>query len=123
MNALTQHHIRKAALEVKAYNPLANVFVPEEPDWQDVVNTQAILLMRDCAEQETAERMTNGFELLLERRAQIVQCVADAYAAIQRRWPEPDARRDELCALGAEILRIVMDELRGVAEFKLNREE
>lgn len=123
MNALTQHHIRKAALDVKAHNPLADVFVPEEPDWQDVLNAQAYLLLRDCAEQDQCESIVNDFEILLEQRAELVRRTADAWAAIRRRWPDAVARRDELAALGADLLRLVMADLRKVAEFELEREK
>lgn len=123
MNALTQHHIRKAALEVKAHNPMSNVYVPEEPDWQDVVDAKTHWLLDECGRERMAELYADAFEALMQRRGEIINRTADAWAAINRRCLDAQARKDELAALGADVLRIVTEDLRKVAEFELEREK
>lgn len=125
MNALTQHYIRKAALEVKAHNPMSNVYVPEEPEWKDVVDAKTLSLLYECSSESTAELYADVFEVLDQRRSEIIFRAADAWAAINRRWQHDakEARKDELAALGAEVLRMVTEDLRKFAEFELEREK
>lgn len=123
MNALTQHYIRQAALEVQAHNPMANVFVPEEPEWQEVVDAKAMQLLADCSRLDMSRLYAESFEVLMGKRAEILQRASDTWAAINRRWPDAEARRNELAALGAEVLRLVTEELRVVAEYELGKGE
>ena len=123
MNALTQYHIRQAALEAQLFNPMANVFVPDEPDWKDVVDAKVCVLLNDCARRsDMAALYADSHEVLLQRTAEILHRTGEAYAAMQRRWSDDKARKDELAALGADLLRIVMEDLRGVAVYELERE-
>ncbi|MGL4559594.1 MAG: hypothetical protein ACRCV5_19010 [Afipia sp.] len=125
MNALTQHYIRKAALEVKAHNPAADVYVPEEPEWKDVVDAKTLSLLSECSSESTAELYADVFEVLGQRRSEIIFRAADAWAAINRGWQHDanEARKDELAALGADVLRMVTEDLRKFAEFELEREK
>ena len=122
MKALTTYHIRKAALEVQAFNPAAEVYIPDEPSWEDVIDDATKAALLDCHREQSAKEAADGFEALLERRAEILNLTANAYAAMKRRWPDNEARRDELCALGADVLRICMEEMRNIAVFELERE-
>lgn len=122
MNALTLHHLRKAALEIKSHNPASDVFVPDAPDWDDVLDAKTNALLAECSRERMAELYADAFEVLMQRRGELVMRVADTWAAINLRWPDANARKDELAALGADVLRLVTEELRAVAKFELERE-
>lgn len=123
MNPLTTHYIRKAALEVAAHNPAANVFIPEAPDFGEVVAEKARQMLIECADLATAERLVNDHEMILEQQGQIVARVAEALHAIATRSWDQEARKNEMAALGADILRIVFDRMEAVAIQELEREE
>lgn len=123
MNPLTTHYIRKAALEFAAHNPAANVFVPEAPDFGEVVAEKARQMLIECADLATAERLVNDHEMILEQQSQIVARVAEALHAIATRSWDQEARKNEMAALGADILRIVFDHMEAVAIRELEREE
>ena len=123
MNALTQHYIRKAALEVSAHNQAANVYVPEEPDYADVVSEKTRKMLIECTSQAKAEYLVNDYELILEAQAEIVSRVAEAFYAIGTRSWDAESRKDEMAALGADILRIVFYRMEAVAIRELEREE
>lgn len=123
MNPLTTHYIRKTALEIKAHNPAANVFVPEAPDFGEVVAEKARQMLVECSDLATAERMVNDHEMILEQQGQIVARVAEALHAIATRSWDAEARKNEMSALGADVLRIVFDRMEAVAIRELEREE
>lgn len=123
MNALEIYHIRKAALEVRAHNPASTVFVPEAPDYAEVVAEKARQMLIECTDLIKAERMVNDYELILEDQGKIVARVAEAFHAIATRSWDAEARKDALAALGADVLRIVFDRMEAVALRELEREE
>lgn len=123
MNPLTTHYIRKAALEVAAHNPAAIVFVPEAPDFGEVVAEKARQMLIECTDLVTAERLVNDHEMILEQQGQIVARVAETLHAIATRSWDQEARKNEMAALGADILRIVFDRMEAVAIRELEREE
>ena len=123
MNPLTTHYIRQAALEVAAHNPAANVFVPEAPDFSEVVAEKAHQMLIECADLATAERVVNDHEMILEQQGQIVARVAEALHAIATRSWDAEARKNEMAALGADVLRIVFDCMEAAALRELEREE
>ena len=122
MNALTTHYIRKAALEVRAHNPALDVYIPEEPEYAEVVAEKAKQMLIACTDVAKADQLVNDYELILEQQGQIVARVAETLNAITIRSWEPEARRNELAALGADILRIVFERVEGVAIIELERE-
>lgn len=122
MNTLTQHYIRKAALEFRAHNQAANVYVPEEPDYADVVSEKTRQMLIECTSQAKAEYLVNDYELILEAQAEIVSRVAEAFYAIGTRSWDAESCKDEMAALGADILRIVFLRMERVALIELERE-
>ena len=122
MNALTQHNIRKAALELRAHGNRLDVFVPEEPDYQEVVAEMARQMMIQCTKRKQAQRMADD-ELILEQQGQIIARVAETFNAIATRSWDAESRKDEMAALGADILRIVFTRIEAVAARELEREE
>ena len=122
MNALTQHYIRKAAMEVKANNPAVDVYVPEAPDYAEVVAEKARQMLIECTSQAKAEYLVNDYELILEAQAEIVSRVAEAFYAIGTRSWDAESRKDEMAALGADILRIMFLRMERVALIELERE-
>ncbi len=122
MNALTQHYIRKAALELRAHGNRLDVFVPEEPDYQEVVAEMARQMMIQCTKRKQAQRMADD-ELILEQQGQIIARVAETFNAIATRSWDAESRKDEMAALGADILRIVFTRIEAVAARELEREE
>lgn len=123
MNPLTTHYIRKAALEVAAHNPAVDVYIPEATDFGEVVAEKARQMLIECADLATAERLVNDHEMILEQQGQIVARVAEALHAIATRSWDQEARKNEMAALGADILRIVFDRMEAVAILELEREE
>ncbi len=122
MNALTQHYIRKAALELRAHGNRLDVFVPEGPDYQEVVAEMARQMMIQCTKRKQAQRMADD-ELILEQQGQIIARVAETFNAIATRSWDAESRKDEMAALGADILRIVFARIEAVAARELEREE
>lgn len=123
MNPLTTHYIRKAAIEVAAHNPAVDVYIPEAPDFGEVVAEKARQMLIECADLATAERLVNDHEMILEQQGQIVARVAESLHAIATRSWDAEARKNEMAALGADILRIVFDRMEAVAIQELEREE
>ncbi len=123
MNPLTTHYIRKAALEVAAHNPAVDVYIPEAPDFGEVVAEKARQMLIECADLATAERLVSDHEMILEQQGQIVARVAETLHAIATRSWDQEARKNEMAALGADILRVVFDRMEAVAIRELEREE
>jgi len=122
MNALAQHYIRKAALEVKAHNPASTVFVPEEPDYAEVVAELARQMLISCTDLSRADRAVNDYEVILEQQGQIIARVAEAFNAVTTRSWDDKSRKDEMAALGADILRIVFSRFEAISIIELERE-
>ena len=123
MNPLTTHYIRKAALEVAAHNPAVDVYIPEAPDFGEVVAEKARQMLIECSDLATAERLVSDHEMILEQQGQIVARVAETLHAIATRSWDQEARKNEMAALGADILRVVFDRMEAVAIRELEREE
>lgn len=123
MNALALYHIRKAALEVRAHNPASTVYVPEATDYAEVVAEKTRQMLVECTDLINAERMADDYELILEDQGNIIARVAETMHSIATRSWDSEARKNEMAALGADILRIVFDRMEAVAIRELEREE
>ena len=122
MSALTSHIIRKAALDVQAHNPLANVHVPEEPEWSDVIDAKTDALMTDCADKGTAEFYAIGHEFCYADPGAILHRIAEAYAASRSRNWDQEGRKNEMAAMGEDITRMAVQWMHGVAKYEMERE-
>ena len=123
MNALETFHKRREAQAVGAFNPAAHVRIPEEPDFNEVVAERARQLLIECTDTAKAETLINDWELLLQQQGEILSRTAETFYAIGTRSWCTEERKDELAALGADLLRIVFERIEEVARCELNKEE
>ena len=116
MDALTTYYIRRAALEVAQYRPRLTVYIPEEPDADDVVKGQTLNLLKQCESHTFADQMMFDHEILINDMTDILWEVGKAYASFQRHEVIATSAR---AVLGARITDIVTMRLEQVARWQL----
>lgn len=116
MDALTTYYIRRAALEVITHRPELTVYVPDEPDADDVVKAQTLNLLKQCESHVFADQMMFDHELLINDMTDILWKVGKAYASFQR---HEVIATSAMALLGARITEIVKLRLEQVARWQL----
>lgn len=121
MDAYEEHSTRRAALSILAVNPLARVYVPEAQDQMDVLRALSTAIFMECTEEKRAQEMAHDYEVL-SCPAALIRRVAEAFAASRVHSWDEHGRKEAQAALGADVIRIVYQQIQEVAARQLEKE-
>lgn len=119
MGALELFEARKQAAEMRAHG--APVWMPPEPDFNDVIDEFADMLLDEACDPEKAQELADDWELITNHQDELIRLVAECFHA-RKTWAMDD-RAALYTALGRDVFQLVREQIRDVAKYQLENDK